>query len=168
MVQNEEALTKLNDALPFKILEKEIAGDAAYIKFPLLGGLKVQSSALTVPQVFAGPPPPPSPPRTDWTRLVPPPVLTGHVPQVLAGGLIAGAAGEFAKDFLVFPLDTIRVRLMTKGSFDKILEESPAAAPSAPDSGVLHPAPGVPVAAAAPPPPPFLVLTGHAAFLTPY
>jgi len=57
VVQNEEALTKLNDALPFKILEKEIAGDAAYIKFPLLGGLKVQSSAL------AGPPPPPlSPP----------------------------------------------------------------------------------------------------------
>ena len=23
--------------------------------------------------------PPPLPPRTDWTRLVPPPVLTGHV-----------------------------------------------------------------------------------------
>ena len=49
---------------------------------------------------------------------------------MFAGGLIAGAAGEFAKDFLVFPLDTIRVRLMTKGSFDKIVEESPAAAPS--------------------------------------
>ena len=27
-------------------------------------------------------PPPPPPSRTDWTRLVPPPVLTGHVPGV--------------------------------------------------------------------------------------
>jgi dynein heavy chain 2 len=28
---------------------------------------------------LAAPPPPPPPSRTDWTRLVPPPVLTGHV-----------------------------------------------------------------------------------------
>ena len=34
---------------------------------------------------MGGVPPPPSPPpsRTDWTRLVPPPVLTGHVSSLL-------------------------------------------------------------------------------------
>ena len=31
----------------------------------------------------ARPPPPPPPSRTDWTRLVPPPVLTGHVSSLL-------------------------------------------------------------------------------------
>ena len=37
MVENEGSLTRLNDALPFKILQKEIKGDTAYLKFPLLG-----------------------------------------------------------------------------------------------------------------------------------
>ncbi|EKX45950.1 hypothetical protein GUITHDRAFT_107986 [Guillardia theta CCMP2712] len=37
--------------------------------------------------------------------------------QVLQGGLLAGAAGEILKDCVSFPMDTIRTRLMTQGSF---------------------------------------------------
>lgn len=37
--------------------------------------------------------------------------------QVFKGGLVAGAIGELAKDVISFPLDTIRTRLMTQGSF---------------------------------------------------
>ena len=33
------------------------------------------------PQAWNLAPPPPPPSRTNWTRLVPPPVLTGHVPH---------------------------------------------------------------------------------------
>ena len=40
VVENEGSLTRLNDALPFKILQKEIKGDTAYLKFPLLGPLR--------------------------------------------------------------------------------------------------------------------------------
>ena len=50
--------------------------DAAELKAQRLG------EAL-VPPPPPPPPPPPLPSRTDWTRLVPPLVLTGHAPRSL-------------------------------------------------------------------------------------
>jgi translation initiation factor IF-2 len=53
--------------------------------------------ALHVPRLGAPapttvePPPPPPPSRTDWTRLVPPPVLTGHVSSLSGGAHARGA-----------------------------------------------------------------------------
>ena len=56
-------------------------------------------SRFTLPLAGArhggGPPPPPS--RTDWTRLVPPAVLTGHVSPVGTGAAGAGPASPHAR-----------------------------------------------------------------------
>ena len=51
------------------------------------GTFELPSPLLRVPgetqSGFTPAPPPPPPSRTEWTRLVPPPVLTGHVSSLL-------------------------------------------------------------------------------------
>ena len=51
--------------------------------------------SLRHPASMGSLPPPPLPSRTDWTRLVPPPVLTGHAALVLTGhaALVRGVSG---------------------------------------------------------------------------
>ena len=56
-----------------------------------------------------------------------------NVAQVAVGGFFAGAAGELLKDSLTFPIDTVRTRLMTVGSFSE-----PPKPKASPTSGILY------------------------------
>jgi len=46
-----------------------------------------RARALLCPSAAPAPPPPPPPSRTDWTRLVPPPVLIGHASSPIVSAL---------------------------------------------------------------------------------
>jgi hypothetical protein len=59
--------------------------------------------------------------------------VTYNVAQVAVGGFFAGAAGELLKDSLTFPIDTVRTRLMTVGSFAE-----PHKAKASPPSGFRY------------------------------
>ena len=109
-------------------------------------GLPSRHAALTPPGGASdrGAFPPPSPPcRTNWTRLVPVPVLSGHVSSDRGAGHIPDDPGQEGAG---------RSRAGCKGG-----GAGAAAIAGAP---LLGPAPA--------PPPPFLVLSGHAASLTSY
>jgi len=90
----------------------------------------------------------PLPSRTEWTRLVPPPVLTGHVSSFSRGAVQIGepillAAGATTAE--------------TTAPEDEEMGDADEAAPAP------APAPGAPPAR-----PPPAVLSGHDASLTPY
>ena len=64
---------------------KEPERNAVHLKeiLALYSAGKIRPVAPAFPYTPPAPPPPPPPSRTDWTCLVPPPVLTGHVSPLL-------------------------------------------------------------------------------------
>lgn len=89
VLENEGLLRDIDALTPdwLRIIDTEIDGDKLYVTVPLLGGDVKVKKS----------------------------VLSSA--QVFTGGIFAGAAGELFKDVVSFPLDTIRTRLMTQGSF---------------------------------------------------
>ena len=117
-------------------------------------------------------PPPPPPSCTNWTRLILLPVLTGHVSSFSPTG--AGAATDPPQEWLPAASATpdasvSRPAAAGTGSQDRKRDapQKPAVAvtSAAGASGTPHPHPPDPDPTHLPPP---LVLSGHAASLTPY
>lgn len=90
VLENESLLRDLDEKKPSflpRFIDTEVDGDKLYVTVPFLG-----SDFKVRKSVLS-------------------------TTQIFTGGLWAGAAGELFKDILSFPLDTIRCRLMTQGSF---------------------------------------------------
>jgi hypothetical protein len=95
VLENEEFLRELDEKKPSflpRFIDTEVDGDKLYVTVPFLG------NDFKVRKT----------------------VLS--TTQIFTGGLWAGAAGELFKDVISFPLDTIRTRLMTQGSFQEPIE----------------------------------------------
>jgi hypothetical protein len=95
VLENEKLLRELDEKKPSflpRFIDTEVDGDKLYVTVPFLG------NDFKVRKT----------------------VLS--TTQIFTGGLWAGAAGELFKDVISFPLDTIRTRLMTQGSFQEPVE----------------------------------------------
>jgi hypothetical protein len=95
VLENEKLLRELDEKKPSflpRFIDTEVDGDKLYVTVPFLG------SDFKVRKTMLS------------------------TTQIFTGGLWAGAAGELFKDVISFPLDTIRTRLMTQGSFQEPVE----------------------------------------------
>ena len=118
------------------------------------------------------PPPPPPPPRTKWTRRVPHPVLIGHAASLTPPAAAAAATRDRAGPCVV-------AHLLLSAVNRDLLGRRPALPPHTgppqlrctgpPQLRCSARRPRVVARVTPPPPPPLpLVLSGHAASLTPY